>query len=328
MLLLVDLTIDLGTEAAHDIEPVVTIAIRLAQAYLEATPPRLQEVIALLDPNDPANASLLSTIYLLQSQAYARQQNLAEAPRLATLSFEAAKTSADLRDWYTGVVSLFPQDRPGLLEFIRGMTATAELSALNTVLAARIEAQEMARHDSVIAELQRVDSSATEPTTLIDLYRLLGQLLFFKNEYRAAADVYRKAVAIAPNDLEFNNNLAYLLARYLDDAQGALAPAQKAAELSPAASDVLDTLGWVYFRLGRLGQAQATLSRALENAREPAQQVPAYIHLAETYLAQSEMTRARRYIEAAGEILEKSQALKQQFGDQYEAVMTKLNPTE
>lgn len=314
-------------EAAHAIDPNIQISIRLAQAYLEADPPRLNDVLRVLDADNPANASHLSTIYLLESQAHLRQNNLAEARRLNALSYEAARTEADIRDWYNSVASLYP-DRSALLDYLRSLQPQEELRALNAVLASRIYAQDRVHHDSVIAELQDVAEATTDVSTLADLYRLLGQLLYFRGDYAEASAVYQKAVAIAPNDLEFNNNLAYLLARYLDDAAGALAPAEKAAQLSPSASDVLDTLGWVYFKLGRLGQAQATLSRALENAREPAQQVPAYLHLAETLLAQSEVTRARRYFDAARELIERSEALKVQFGEQYDAVMRKMNPTE
>ena len=58
----------------------------------------------------------------------------------------------------------------------------------------------------------------------------------------------------APDDPEVLNNLAYLLAEKLDDPNSALPHAQRAAELMPETSSVIDTLGWILFRLDRRGR--------------------------------------------------------------------------
>lgn len=323
-----DMALDRYTRA-YELDPSSQVAIRLGQAYLEVEPPRSQDAINMLaaHTDDPDR---LSTVLLLQSQAHSRLGNQTVARQLATQSFDAANKPADIRDWFTGAPTLF-NSREDLLAFIRSMAPLADLEPIYTVLLSRLVAQDAATHDTVIAELRSIEPRDMDPITRMDLYRLLGGLLYVKQQYAEAADVFRKAVALAPNDLEFNNNLAYLLARHLENAEEALAPAEKAAQLSPADPNVLDTLGWVYFQLGRLGQAQATLNQALQNAREPGERIPTLLHLAETILAQNEpdsRSRALRNAESARELIDRSPAFQQQYGAQLEAVMEKLNRSE
>ena len=314
---------------AYTIENDSQIAVRVGQAFLEVDPPRYQDAIDLLDTHRD-DTERLSTILLLQSQAHAGLGNTSIAMQLASQSFDMSTKPADVRDWFTGLNRLI-EDRHERLAFVRNLNPPQNLDAIYTVLLARMEAQDLELHDSVIAKLQSIEDTDMDDPTRTDLYRILGGLLYFKEQYVEAAEIFQKAVAIAPNDLEFNNNLAYLMARYLNDAQGALQPAEKAAQLSPTDPNVLDTLGWVYFQLGRLSQAQATLNQALENANTPAERIPAYLHLAETNLAQNapdSMSRALRNANAARELIDRSPALKQTFQGQLDSVMAKLNPSE
>ncbi len=314
---------------AYDLDPSARVAIRMGQSLIEVDPPRYQDAIDLLAKHlDEENH--LTTVLLLQSQAHAKLGNSSVARRLATDSFNAANKPADIRDWFSGVGLLF-ETRDALLDYIRNQTPKAELEPIYLVLLSRLEAQDSAMHSSVIDKLRAIEDRQMDTATRMDLYRIVGGLLYINGSYEDAADVFRDAVALAPEDLEFNNNLAYLLAHHLNDAQGALAPAEKAAQLAPVDPNVLDTLGWVYFQLGRLSQAQATLNQALQNGRDAAERVPALLHLSETILAQNQPdshSRALRNAEAAREMIERSPALKQSFGPQLDAVMEKLNRSE
>lgn len=314
---------------AYELDPSTQLAIRMAQAYLEAEPSQPQSVIDLLADHTDDDARL-STVLLLQSQAHARLDNNTVARRLATQSFEAANKPADIRDWFSGVAALFPS-RDEMLDYIRGLVPPPDLEPVHIVQLARIEAQDRAMHDTVVVKLREIEPREMDPITRMGLYRLYGGILYMSERYEEAAVVFRKAVELAPNDLEFNNNLAYLMARHLDDAEGALIPAERAAQLAPSDPNVLDTLGWVYFQLGRLGQARATLNQALQNANTPAERIQALLHLAETTLAQNQpdaRSRALRHAESARELIRRSPALEQQFSAQLEAVMEKLNQSE
>jgi tetratricopeptide (TPR) repeat protein len=74
---------------------------------------------------------------------------------------------------------------------------------------------------------------------------------------------------------------------HLDDV--GLPAAQKAVEISPDDPSALDALGWVYLSSGRYASAEQVLSDAVE--RFP-QYLSAQLHLAITYLAQSNFPAA------------------------------------
>jgi Flp pilus assembly protein TadD len=79
----------------------------------------------------------------------------------------------------------------------------------------------------------------------------------------AEAD-FRKALKLAPEQPQVLNYLGYSLADQglkLDEAVGMI---QKAVELSPDDGYIVDSLGWVYYRMGRFDDAVTELERAVE----------------------------------------------------------------
>ena len=81
----------------------------------------------------------------------------------------------------------------------------------------------------------------------------------------AAADArYADALAADPdNDLALNN-YAYALAERGERLDEALRMAERAVDAQPSSPSYLDTLGWVYYRLGRYDAAAETLTRAVD----------------------------------------------------------------
>jgi len=86
-------------------------------------------------------------------------------------------------------------------------------------------------------------------------YERLGRL-------EDAEAAYRMAVKLAPRDLHGLNNLAYLLVARLNKPREALVFAIKAIRLDPNSQEILDTLGWTYYRLGENEKALLCLERA------------------------------------------------------------------
>ncbi len=116
--------------------------------------------------------------------------------------------------------------------------------------------------DKVIAQCRT--TLEKNPDSLVEAF-LLGQLLQVKGENQEAEDVYVSLLGKHPDFLPAANNLAYLIAETTDDPvrlEEALALAKKAAaEETPEA---LDTLGWVYYRLGDMELAVQNFRKALE----------------------------------------------------------------
>ena len=81
-------------------------------------------------------------------------------------------------------------------------------------------------------------------------------------EKASAREIMRRVIAADPDHAEALNFLAYGLADENRELDEALAMAERAVALKPA-GHILDTLGWVYYRLGRFAEAR----KAIEEAR-------------------------------------------------------------
>ncbi|MEJ1469855.1 MAG: tetratricopeptide repeat protein, partial [Candidatus Sedimenticola sp. (ex Thyasira tokunagai)] len=99
----------------------------------------------------------------------------------------------------------------------------------------------------------------------------------------------RKVIAGNPEHADALNALGYTLADKTDRYQEALALIQQALKLKPAAPSILDSMGWVQFRLGNHGRALEYLQRAFDQL--PDQEIAA--HLGEVLWVMGERERAK-----------------------------------
>ncbi len=103
------------------------------------------------------------------------------------------------------------------------------------------------------------------------LHRMLGDLLYHRQNLAGAAGAYERAIALNPDEATALNNLAWLYATSdaaaLRNPERALALARRAAELDPA-PHVLDTLAESYFVNGMHEAAAEAGERALQRAEE------------------------------------------------------------
>ncbi|MEJ1438893.1 MAG: tetratricopeptide repeat protein [Candidatus Sedimenticola sp. (ex Thyasira tokunagai)] len=99
----------------------------------------------------------------------------------------------------------------------------------------------------------------------------------------------RKVIAGNPEHADALNALGYTLADKTDRYQEALALVQQALKLKPAAPSILDSMGWVQFRLGNHSRALEYLQRAFDQL--PDQEIAA--HLGEVLWVMGERERAK-----------------------------------
>jgi tetratricopeptide (TPR) repeat protein len=90
---------------------------------------------------------------------------------------------------------------------------------------------------------------------------LLAQLLIAKGDDREAIEQYEQILRHQPRNTTALNNLAELLGRNDGELERAIDYARQAAVLSEDAL-ILDTLGWLQFRAGKLDLAAKNLQRA------------------------------------------------------------------
>jgi tetratricopeptide (TPR) repeat protein len=99
----------------------------------------------------------------------------------------------------------------------------------------------------------------------------LGGAHFRRGDIDSAFRAYERVLAADPDAVVALNFVAYSLAENNTDLDRALELAERAARLAPTAPEVLDTLGWVYHRLGRESDARREIEEALALGDESAE---------------------------------------------------------
>ena len=118
---------------------------------------------------------------------------------------------------------------------------------------------------------------------------LRGAMFERQKNYTAAEAEFRKVLAIDPDHAATLNYLGYMLADRnvrLDEAKDLIVKALQREPNSPA---YLDSLGWVYFRLNKLPEAEEKLRQAMEFMSRDA---TVHDHLAEVYLREGKIKEA------------------------------------
>jgi tetratricopeptide (TPR) repeat protein len=129
-----------------------------------------------------------------------------------------------------------------------------------------------------------IDKAAALPTHGDDDSRyilfLRGALEERQKHYDAAEEQFRKILALDPNNGMTLNYLGYMLADRGVKLDDALAMLQKAVQLEPQNYAYLDSLGWVYFKLGQYPLAEENLRKANERGNSDP---TVHDHLGEVY---------------------------------------------
>jgi tetratricopeptide (TPR) repeat protein len=118
-------------------------------------------------------------------------------------------------------------------------------------------------------------------------------------DYGNAITVYERALRENPGFWFAANNLAFLLAEtstQTEDLGRAKALAEEAIKQRPNEPALIDTLGWVYFRMGDYGQARGLIEQALAGA--PEAEVLNY-HMAAALLKLGQKDAAREKLKKA-----------------------------
>lgn len=130
------------------------------------------------------------------------------------------------------------------------------------------------------------------------LHYAYGLWLAESDEIDAALAQFRAIVDADPDNAEALNALGYTMADRTDRHTEALAYIERALALSPQSAAIIDSMGWVLYRLGRASEALGFLERAF--ALEPGAEIGA--HLGEVLWVLGRQQDARRVWQQAAEI--------------------------
>jgi len=129
-------------------------------------------------------------------------------------------------------------------------------------------------------QIDAAEALSTKQDDKIYIYFLRGALDERQKHYDSAEEQFRKILAIDNANAMTLNYLGYMLGDRGVKLDDALAMVQKAVQLDPQNGAYLDSLGWVYFKMGQYALAEANLRKASERiSTDPA----VHDHLGELY---------------------------------------------
>ena len=127
-------------------------------------------------------------------------------------------------------------------------------------------------------------------------HMVLGSIFDSQKQYDESEKHYRAALEINPEFAPAANNLAFILAEQGQNLDEALGYARMAKERLPEDPNVMDTLGWVYFKKGLYDNAISEFSDSLE--KMPDNAVVNY-HLGMAFYEKGDRDRAKSQLERA-----------------------------
>jgi len=268
--------------------------------------------------------SILALSELINTQIAMGNPDAAIARLQATLEKDPAhKAAHDL----LGVAYMAKKDYPlAEAEFGKQLQVNPDSSVVYTQLAeARVQQKNMAGAEQALKDGQaRLPNDERLTLSLVSLYAGQGeldkaadtlqkgmisspdnaryalgyaQILEQQKRYDEAISTYEQLLEKAPDDVLATNNLAALLADHRQDEQSLKKAKELAGKLAGANQPaLLDTVGWVDYRLGDYGEAVKVLSGVVEKAPE----VPVFnYHLGMAYLKQGNKQEAKNYLSKA-----------------------------
>jgi len=131
------------------------------------------------------------------------------------------------------------------------------------------EAQLLYRMGRVDEALALYENASRLRPDLPALMLEYGAMLDLAGRYKEAIDLMERAAEIAPQDSNVLNTLGYTLTNRTRRHDEAYRLIRLALELDPGSAPVIDSMGWVLYRKGRLDEARSYLELALSQLKDP-----------------------------------------------------------
>lgn len=174
----------------------------------------------------------------------------------------------------------------------------------------------------ILAEANRLEEASQVYTQGLEEFADNAELLYARamtaerlNDLDGMEQDLRKVLARNPNNAEALNALGYTLADRTNRHEEALELIQKALELRPDDVFILDSMGWVQYRLGKYDSAVKYLRRALELKMDA--EIAA--HLGEVMWVSGDKSGAREVWQRALEANKGRKEVLQQVMERFEA---------
>ena len=152
------------------------------------------------------------------------------------------------------------------------------------------------RFDDMAKALDEADKLSISKDDKVTTNFMRGSMYERQKKFELAEAEFRKVLADDPENPSALNYLGYMLADRNARLNEALEFINKALKKEPANGAYLDSLGWVFFRMNRMQDAEDTLKQALDKiGKDPT----VHDHLADVYMKQGKVKEAIQQWDAA-----------------------------
>jgi len=138
----------------------------------------------------------------------------------------------------------------------------------------------------------------------------LGLILDDAGYFDRCDSLYEEALKIYPDEPTLLNNYAYSLAKRKVNLDKALAMSKKSLEKDSLVDSYLDTLGWIYYQMGKFEEAEYYIKLAIDQG-SPSSEI--LEHMGDVYLKMSKTEEAKEYYRMALKLNPENQDLKQKL---------------
>jgi tetratricopeptide (TPR) repeat protein len=229
------------------------VRLSLAQAYIAARDLNgaIDTLAEVVDDNPRVAATL--------GQYLEQADRPAEAAKAYELALTVAPNNRDVK--LRRIVSLYKAKQ---YQEAADAAATAQTQHPDDLRFVRIRAQALVETGARARAVEVLEGAAKANPTDLPTSFALAELYTKANRPADAERTARQLVERNPNNADAMNYLGYLLADRGEQLDEAIRLVRKALDLDPQNPSFLDSLGWAYFRQGKLEDAERYLGPAAD----------------------------------------------------------------
>ena len=146
--------------------------------------------------------------------------------------------------------------------------------------------------------MQRLKEAAEKAPHVPSIIDTVAMLHIHLGEPQKAAETYEYLLQVDPSNVNAMTQLAFLYAEDLNDTDRAIVYAERARSQNPRSPEVLDALGWSYYRAGRDAKGEEFLQLSIKRGDT----AMAYLHIAQVLTDKGKFEKALGELRIAEEL--------------------------
>jgi tetratricopeptide (TPR) repeat protein len=234
--------------------------------------------IATIDPS--AGASVEVTII----DAYRKAKDLTKARAEADTALNKYPKELAVIAAHSSVLA----DQGKVDEAVKELRGASKTPDIKIELQAAQVYETAKRYPDMGKALDSAEKLAKSNEEKADIYFMRGAMYEHEKKLDESEAAFRKVLEVSPDNPGALNYLGYMLADRNEKLDEAFNMVKKALDADPTNGAYMDSLAWVYYRQGKLPEAEQLLIRALEKVKDPT----VHDHLGDVYAKEGKTPEA------------------------------------